>query len=213
VLARTDELLRRRGRPASAGELALVALVGSALYGAAMGTFGGVAGDRALQVVYSALKVPLLFLTTVGLCLPAFLVANTLLGLRADFPQAVRALLHGQVTIAVVLCSCAPFTVLLYLSTRTYSTALLWNGALFALASLAGHVALRRLYRPLVARDPRHRAMLRLWSGLYVLVAIQLAWVLRPFVGSPWSPVELFRAESWGNAYLVVLRLVREALR
>lgn len=212
MLRRTDDILRRRGGPASAGELAALALLWSAAYGATMGTFGGFADGRALQVLYSALKVPLLFLTTVGLCLPVFLVANTLLGLRGDFPTAVRALLHGQVAVAVVLSSCAPFTVMVYLSTRSYSGVLLWNGALFALASLAGHVALRRLYRPLIARDLRHRAMLRLWSGLYVLVAIQLAWVLRPFVGSPWAPVELFRAESWGNAYVVVLRLISKTL-
>lgn len=39
-------------------------------------------------------------------------------------------------------------------------------------------------------------------------VAIQLAWVLRPYVGAPGAPVELFRAASWGNAYLVILRLL-----
>lgn len=210
VLRQADGVLRGRG--ASPRALALHALCWGAAYGATMGTFGGVTGDRALQVASSALKVPLLFLTTLGLCLPVFFVVNTLLGLRPDFPRALRALLSAQATLAIVLCSCAPFTAVFYLSTTRYSWVLLWNGLLFAMASLAGQVVLRAAYRPLVRRDPRHGLMLRVWLGLYVLVAIQLAWVLRPFVGAPDAPVELFRAQSWGNAYLVLFRLVGRAL-
>lgn len=209
-LRATDDVLRGRGADPAA--LAGQALVWAAAYGAAMGTFGGLADGRALQVAYSAVKVPLLFLTTFGLCLPTFFVVNTLFGLRADFARAVRALLGAQAVIAIVLCSCAPFTLVVYGSTRDYSSVLLWNGALFAAASLAGQVVVRAAYRPLVRRDPRHRAMLRVWLGLYVAVAIQLAWVLRPFVGSPTAPVEFFRAESWGNAYVVVLRLLARVL-
>jgi hypothetical protein len=209
-LRSTDDVLR--GREAGPLLLALQAFVWAAVYGAAMGTFGGFEGGRALQVVFSAIKVPLLFLTTFGLCLPTFFVVNTLFGLRSDFPRAVRALLGAQAAMAIVLCSCAPFTLLVYGSTRNYSWVLLWNGALFAAASLAGQVVVRAAYRPLVRQDPRHGAMLRVWLGLYVAVAIQLAWVLRPFVGSPTSPIEFFRAESWGNAYVVVLRLIARAI-
>ncbi len=210
ALDQADRVLRGREAPPRA--LALNALCFGAAYGAVMGTFGGVTGERALQVASSALKVPLLFLTTLGLCLPAFCVVNTLVGLRADLPRALQALLRAQAALAIVLCSFAPFTLVVYASTTRYSWVLLWNGLLFAAASLAGQVVLRVAYGPLVRRDPRHRLMLRVWLGLYVLVAIQLAWVLRPFVGSPHAPVELFRAESWGNAYLVLWRLVGRAL-
>ena len=44
------------------------------------------------------------------------------------------------------------------------------------------------------------------WIALYVFVAIQLAWVLRPFVGSPELEVSFFRAEAWSNAYVVIVR-------
>lgn len=209
-LRQADDVLRGRG--AAPGALALHALCWGAAYGAVMGTFGGVTGERALQVASSALKVPLLFLTTLGLCLPVFFVVNTLLGLRGDFPRALRALLSGQAALAVVLCSCAPLTAVFYASTTRYAWVLLWNGLLFAAASLAGQVVLRAAYRPLVRRDPRHGLMLRVWLALYVLVAIQLAWVLRPFVGSPHAPVELFRVESWGNSYLAIFRLIGRAL-
>jgi hypothetical protein len=54
--------------------------------------------------------------------------------------------------------------------------------------------------------------MLWTWLGLYVFVGIQMAWVLRPFVGAPGQPVQFFRPESWVNAYEVVLRLVWQAI-
>ena len=66
---------------------------------------------------------------------------------------------------------------------------------------------LARRYRPLVARNPRHRAALRAWLFLYVFVAIQLAWVLRPFIGSPRVPTQFLREDAWSNSYVVVWQL------
>jgi hypothetical protein len=37
-------------------------------------------------------------------------------------------------------------------------------------ASLAAQGLLRRHYRPLIARDPRHRLLLRGWAGLHAFV-------------------------------------------
>ena len=59
-------------------------------YGAAMGSFGGVAGERAWQLLYSAVKAPLLLLATFAIGLPFFFVLNTLYGLRRDFREALR---------------------------------------------------------------------------------------------------------------------------
>jgi hypothetical protein len=35
---------------------------------------------------------------------------------------------------------------------------------------------------------------------------------LRPFIGDPNEPVEFFRREKWGNAYLVVVQLIYDAV-
>ena len=103
LLARADDILRRRPwttQSAPAGS-ALLWLAGSVvlfgmLYGAAMGTFAGIGGDRLWQVAYSAIKVPLLLLVTFLIGLPSFFVLNTLFGLRRDFTQALRALVAAQ---------------------------------------------------------------------------------------------------------------------
>jgi hypothetical protein len=218
-LLHADDVLRRRPWVAGKGGLAAplrwfavdVLLFGT-LYGAAMGTFGGVLGDRFLQVCYSAIKVPFLLLVTFLLGLPSFFVLTTLAGLRRDFAEAVRALLAAQAGLAIVLASLAPLTAFWYVSSADYEHALLFNGLMFAVASFAAQGLVRAYYRPLVARNRRHRWMLWTWLGLYVFVGIQMAWVLRPFVGDPGQPVQFFRAESWGNAYEVVLRLVWRAI-
>lgn len=181
-------------------------------YGAVMGTFGGVMGERVLQVIYSALKVPLLLIVTFGVSLPSFFVLNTLLGLREDFRRALGALLATQAAMTVVLLALAPFTAFWYASSANYEHALLFNGAMFAVASVTAQWVLRRRYRPLIARRPRHMFLLRAWLGIYVFVGIQMAWLLRPFVGSPDLPVQFFREEAWGNVYEFIARMVWRAL-
>ncbi|MEQ8837003.1 MAG: hypothetical protein RID07_09390, partial [Lacipirellulaceae bacterium] len=136
----------------------------------------------------------------------------TLLGLRDDFAAAVRALFTAQAGLAITLASLAPLTLLCYASTISHSQSLAFNGLMFAIASLAGQALLRSHYRPLIARNPRHRQMLLAWGVVYVFVAIQLAWLLRPFIGSRGLEVQFFRDDAWGNAYVVVAKLVWKVL-
>ncbi len=200
LLRRADALLRGR---TSSRDWWLVLICGLA-YGAVMGFYGA----RPLQAVYSALKVPLLLLATVGLSLPSFFILNTLLGLRDDFTEALRALIASQAGLTVILVSLAPLTAFWYLSTTGYQPAILFNGVMFGVASAGAQVLLRRAYRPLVARRPVHRWMLRAWIVLYAFVGIQMGWVLRPFIGEPSGPVQFFRSGAWDNAYVIVVQLI-----
>jgi hypothetical protein len=178
------------------------------LYGAAMGCFGGWSEQRAGQVLFSALKVPLLLQVTFVLSLPSFFVLNTLLGLREDFGLALRALLETQAGVAIILASLSPFTLLFYVSSSNYEAAVLFNFALFALSSLCAHKLLRRRYRVLIARTGRHRQLLWSWMILYGFVGVQMGWVLRPFIGAPNVPVHFFRAGAWGNVYEVLFGMI-----
>ena len=72
---------------------------------------------------------------------------------------------------------------------------------------------MRRYYVPLVRRDKRHRVMMYFWLFLYMFVAIQMAWIMRPFIGNPNLGVSFFREGAWGNAYVEVARLIASALR
>jgi hypothetical protein len=219
--AAADGILRRARWTTSPGEsraallrlgmcLATFALV----YGGVMGTFRGLTGQDQwlLQVVYSALKVPILLTGSFALGLPSFFVLSTLSGLRQDFGESVRALAAGQAGMAIVLASLSPLTLLWYASSSDYHEALAFNGLMFLTASLVAQYLLRAYYRPLVARHPRHRTLLIAWAAIYLFVAIQLAWLLRPFIGSAAMEVQFLRPEAWGNAYVFVARLVRNIL-
>jgi hypothetical protein len=183
------------------------------LYGMAMGSYGGIRGDRLLQLPYSGLKVPILLLLTFLIGLPLFFVLNTLMGLRRDFRESLRALVAAQAGVAIVLAAAAPLTLFWYASCTDYSAALLFNGLIFAMASFAGQYLLRGYYRPLILRNPRHAPLLWTWLGLYVFIGIQMAWILRPFVGALSVPVQFFRSGDWENAYVVVARLLAEVWR
>lgn len=219
-LAEADALLRGRLEPVAseafprrlATMLACVVVFGLA-YGSVMGCFGGVSSDRLLQVVYSAAKVPLLLLTAFALGLPSFFVVNTLCGLRDDFLDAVRALAATQAGLTMILSSLAPLTALWYLSVADYRSAVVFNGVMFAVASVSAQVLLRRHYRPLIARHPRHRWMMLAWLLVYCFVGIQMGWILRPFIGDPNRPPEFFRSDAFDeNAYVVVVNLIWRVL-
>jgi len=212
-LLAADGILRERDQPLSSRQWrnALISLVLCGFcYGALMGTFGGIAGERLLQVLYSALKVPVLLLFTFLIALPSFFVLNTLLGVRSDFPSVLTALISTQAGLTIVLLSFAPITLFWYASSADYNAAILFNALMFAIAAFTGQWLLRRRYRRLIAANPRHRRLLRIWLIIYAFIGIQTAWVLRPFIGNPGMKVQFFREEAWGNAYVEVARKIHD---
>ena len=210
-----DDILRQRPWTTQStetrralGKLTANLVLFGVIYGAAMGSFGGIFGGRIWQIVFSAVKVPLLLLATSLIALPSFFVLNTLFGLRDDFGEAVRALLAAQAGLAIILASLAPITLFWYASSAVYPWAILFNAMMFAVSSFSAQWLLRGYYRPLIRRNRRHRLMLVMWQIMYTFVGIQMGWVLRPFIGNPEAPVQLFREGAWGNAYVVVARLI-----
>lgn len=202
---RIELLAKRKPKQLLAGITCLMVACGLA-YGAIMGSYAeSLEGIRPWQILFSALKVPLLLLATFSLSLPSFYVANSMLGLRPDFGQAIRALLACQAALTIVLAGLGPLTLFCYICGASYTQALAFNSLMFGLSSLSVQILLRRLYKPLVARNGRHVWMVRAWLVIYTFVGIQMGWVLRPFIGSPGLPTRFLREEAWGNAYLEVL--------
>ena len=192
--------------------LVLLVVIFGAIYGAVLGSFGVIADQRYLQVIFSAVKVPLLLGATFVLSLPFFFILNTLAGLREDFAQVMRSLIATQAGLTIILASFAPFTAVWYLSSSNYQAAILFNAVMFGAASLVAQRLLKRWYQPLIDRRPRHRLMLRMWLLIYAFVGIQMGWVLRPFVGSPSDPTRFFREKVWGNAYVTILEIIWKIL-
>jgi hypothetical protein len=215
VFLTIDDTLRANSRAVGRGDtlprvagLCLIIFFFGIIYGAVMGSFGGVGGDRFLQLAISGIKVPLLLMITFVLSLPSFFVINTLLGLRSDFAFVIRAVMTTQAGLTIILASLAPFTALWYVSTSNYRASILFNMLMFATASIASQKILRRLYRPLTAKNPRHLLSIKIWLLTYSFIAVQMAWVLRPFIGSPSMTPQFFRQEAWSNAYIALARII-----
>ena len=229
-----DQVLRRQpieftASDAKGGEgrislrrTASIVMVFGPVYGAAMGAYAWVAGERTLldqipQMFYSGIKVPLLIAVTVLISLPSFFVINTLLGLRDDFRDSLTAIISAQAGMVMILASLFPLTLFVYVSTShmdvSYPLAILANAGMFGLASVSAQVLLRGYYSPLVTKNARHRWMVRSWILVYAFVGIQASYVLRPFIGNPGTPVSFFRKDSFENAYVRVFELTADVIR
>ncbi len=192
----------------SSGALLLTITFAGALYGACMGTFAFEFGQRTLMVLYAAIKVPLLIAMTTVLRLPGFFVFNTIAGLRDDFGKSLRGILASQGAFTLALAGLGPITMFVYLGGVNHRWALLFNALCFTIATGFAQLVLLRRYRPLIATNSRHRAMLVVWVLLYAFVGIQMGWMMRPFVGNPAKEVTFFRDEPFSNAYVAVFNLV-----
>lgn len=187
-------------------------ILGGGLYGSVLGSFAGFTGEGAKQSIFAAVKVPLMIAATTFLSLPTFFVFHTLLGLRDDFGTAMRAVLRSQGATAIVLASFAPYIALWYASTTSYYEAIFVNGLCFLAAGVSSQVVLRRGYAELIARNRLHRWMIPLWLSVYCFTAVQMAWVLRPFVGYPGLKTTFLRDGDWGNAYVAVAQTVSRTI-
>src|SRR5262245_22753875 len=116
------------------GVLPIWLLGAGLLYGAVMGSYS----LRPLQMLYSALKVPLLVTVSGLICLPNLFVLNTLLGLRQDLAAVLRGAALAQGTVSISLAALAPITVIAYLSLSDYADAVVFNGLVFFAAAIAG---------------------------------------------------------------------------
>jgi hypothetical protein len=183
-------------------------LVFAPLYGAVMGSYAFDSPERVLQVMYSAVKMPLLLGVTTLICLPALFVLSTVLGLRDDSRESVSAILAGQAAMSIALASLGPVTRVFYESESDYSLAMLFNALMFALGTGAAQLVMRRGYSSLIGRNSQHRWMFWGWGVMYVFVGIQMGWSLRPFVGSPSAFPTFFREGAFTNAYVEVAAIV-----
>jgi hypothetical protein len=213
-LAWLDALLRRSAGPLDTGArrlstgqmLAAVLLLG-ALTGFAMSLYGLRWGTQygAFHVVAVMLKVPALLLLTLGVTCPSLYVFSALARSELSFRETIRLLLGASALSCVVLASLSPITAFFTFGTRSHPFLQLLNAVFFA---VAGAIALRYVVRELAdcapADEPERPGrklvpgrssdrVVFVWTLLYALVGAQMAWMLRPFVGTPHLPQRLFR--------------------
>jgi hypothetical protein len=222
VVSGLDLLRHRRTvfeRIAAGGALAplvrsalLTGLVGAAIFGLALGAYGG----TVLQLLASAIKLPLLLVATAVICLPSFYVLQSWRAVRPlDVSQtlALQAVTLGA--LGLVWASLAPPALFLITSTRDYR---LSQFLALTIGAAGGAVALLVLYsgcRALCCPEDdtlrrRRPTFLLPYFVIFGVVGGQLSWMLRPVIGSRSLPFQIFRPfdPAEGSFLSVALRIL-----
>ena len=184
-----------------------------AIYGLVMG-----ASHSVQQSTASLVKMPILFLATLGICTPSLHFFNILFGSKQTIGQTVALILTAISTTSVLLFSLAPITFFFLISSSQYDFFKLLNVIFFAIAGFLGVFFLRQgMHITTESEDEREglktrRLIFVLWIALYGFVGSQMAWTLHPFIGEPSLPFRLF--DNWGgNFYSDVLWSLNVLLR
>ena len=186
----------------------LAIAVFSAVYGATMGFYAG-----GLQIIYDAIKVPLLLLISVYITVPSYYVLGSLLGGKTTLRQMVVLLLSGLTVMSVVLLAFVPVNVFFILTTAnttdpTYAFLVLLNIVIFALAGLFALVYWLKGFMKVYSGAEWIFAFL-IGSVIFMFVGTQLAWVLRPYFH--YYPEFIRPLEK--NFYVAVIELILRLLR
>jgi len=190
-----------------------VIILGSGLYGAAMGWW-----RAPLQGCYVALKFPLIvLLTTFGNALLNGMLAP-LLGVNLPFRQSLSAILLSFAIASAILGSLSPILAFVVWnapaigaagsqSYLVHSFILLLNVAIIAFAGVTGNVHLARMLTAITGSPVAARRLLLAWLAGNLFLGSQVSWILRPFIGSPGLPIEFVREDALrGNFFETVAR-------
>ncbi len=193
-----------------------IIVVGTGLFGAATGWWRSPA-----QALYTAIKFPIIILlTTFGNALLNAMLAP-LLGLELRWRQSLLAILMSFTIAAAILGAFSPLTLFLIWNlppatahTRSVGTAFsllqVVQVSAIAFAGVAANLRLVQLLRQMGGSAAAAHKVLFAWLAGNLLLGSQLGWILRPFFGTPFLPVQFLRPDAFhGNFYESMLHALR----
>jgi hypothetical protein len=208
-----SDSLRKSTASVLAGYAAVI-LIGSGVYGFTLGIW-----RAPLQAFYTAIKFPLvIFLTCLGNGAINGMLAQ-ILGSGLSFKQTALAILMSFAIAATILAGFAPLTLFVWFNAppleskhAIFGHSVMLVTHVFAIA-FAGVIANRRLLgllRKMSGSDKIARAVLFSWLAGNLFLGAQLAWNLRPFIGSPKLAIQFLRDDPLrGNFYEAVWGAMR----
>jgi len=170
-----------------------------------------------LQALSSAIKVPILFLSTMAFCLPAlYFFSLALLGTPIKMLQVLTVVLGGISVTAFLLLGLAPVTLFFVLTSTDYAFFQLLAVGFVGLSAWIGVYFLwKGMTSVETTRDDALKSLgnriLMLWILLYAFVGTQMTWRLSPFIGKPEDPFYIVRP-SRDNFYVDVINALQQVL-
>ncbi len=182
----------------------LMLMLFSFIYGMIMGSYNSL-----LQAMVTGTKLWLLILITLLICFPSFYIVQLVLGSRVAIRQLVIIILSGFVMTTTVMLAFAPIVMFFQLSGDNYNFLQLLH--VFVLV-FSGFFGMKAVVQALTSAFESANVYpklgvisFRVWVLIFAFVGMQLAWNMRPFVGSRELPFELFRESTRGNVYATLL--------
>lgn len=173
--------------------------------------------------LYVALKLPVLLLTTSVVTAVINGLLAQIWGLHVPLHRSLRIVLTSFATASIILASFAPlvFFVQWNVPSAAESNAYVGHHVLalthvlaIAFAGVVANVKMHHLLAEWLPNRSRAKRILFAWLAVNMFVGCQLSWNLRPFFGSPGSPVELVREDAFeGSFYESVLNMTLNLTR
>lgn len=180
----------------------------SFIYGLIMGSYNGI-----VQSLVTSIKIPVLIFLSLFICFPAFYVIQFMLGSRMSVLHMANMILSGFIVFTTIALSFSPIVLFFMITGNNYSFLKLLHVAIYVFAGIFG---MRTIINGLKYSCEKMNVypkmginVFKFWIIIFAFVSMQLAWNLRPFIGSRELPFELFR-EREGNFYLAVIHSVRD---
>jgi len=207
VFQQGDEYFENINHPDTAGrnviKQMLFILLFSFIYGLVMGSHNGI-----LQSLITGLKVPVLIFLSLLICFPALYVIQFMIGSKMSIYQMANMILSGFMVFSTIAVSFSTIVVFFMITGNNYEFLKLLHVAIFIFAGIFGIktiiAGLKFSCEKKNIYPKQGLNVFKFWIIIVAFVSAQLAWNLRPFVGSRDLPFELFR-EKEGNFYLAVL--------
>lgn len=176
------------------------------LYGIVMGSYNGL-----LQSFVTGIKLPCLIFLSLLICFPALFVIQYMIGSTMTLYQMANIILSGFIVFSTIMLSFSTIVIFFMITGDNYAFLKLLHVGIFV---FSGIFAIKTIINGLAFSCEKKNIYPRLgmrifkiWIVIFAFVSSQLAWNLRPFVGSRDLPFELFR-EKEGNFYIAVIQSV-----
>jgi hypothetical protein len=173
------------------------------IYGIVMGSYNGF-----LQSMVTGIKIPCLIFLSLIVCFPALFVIQYMIGSTMTIDQMANVILSGFFVFSTIALSFAPIVIFFMITGDNYSFIKLLHVAIFV---FSGIFAVKTIVNGLTFSCEKKNVypklgmkIFKIWVVILAFVSSQLAWNLRPFVGSRELPFELVRERS-SNFYVGVI--------
>ena len=188
------------------GNQVLFIFLFSLVYGIVMGSYNGF-----LQSMVTGIKLPCLIFLSLLICFPALYVIQYMIGSTMTLAMMTNILLSGFIVFTTIALSFSPIVIFFMITGDNYAFLKLLHVAIFI---FSGIFAIKTILKGLSFSCEKKNVypklgltIFKIWIIIFAFVSSQLAWNLRPFIGSQDLPFELFR-EHQSNFYVAVMQSV-----